>query len=106
MNTGDFPTVGDSVLSYVGCAGMMKPTRGTKVGKNTMGRGNSPTGTMGYKSNHKIQEANGPKCQVVATLYKANAPEASAQMRNVRLMPSATGTGDFQKARRQFGSVY
>lgn len=106
MNTGDFPTVGDSVLSYVGCAGAAKAQRGKKVPSGIMGRGKSPTGTMGYKSNHKIQEANGPKCQIVARLYEANAACASETRRNVRLLPSAAGTGDFFKARKLAGTAY
>jgi hypothetical protein len=106
MNTGDFPTVGDSVLSYVGCGGTAKPSKGKMVASGIMGRGKSPTGSMGYKSSNKIQEANGPKCQVVAKLYEANAACASETRRNVRLMPSAAGTGDFFKERRQFGTVY
>lgn len=105
MNTGDFPVVGDSVLSYVARGGCAKPQRGKVTAKGTEGRGSSPTGTMAVRSSHKIQEAQGPRCCVKATLYKSNAAEASAVQRNVRIMPSAAGVGDFWK-KRQYGSVY
>jgi hypothetical protein len=106
MNTGDSPTVGDSVLAYVSRSGSAKAQRGKMMDTRPMGRGSSPTGTTSHRSSHKIQEANGPKCCIQTTLYKANAAEASMQQRNVRLMPSATGTGDFWKERSQFGKVY
>jgi len=100
----EFPAVGDAVLKYVGGGRTSKP-RGKMAAKNTMGRGSSPTGTTGKRPGYKIQEANGPRCYVSATLYRPNAAEASAQQRNVRIVPSATGYGDFWK-KRQFGSVY
>ena len=105
MNTGDFPTVGDSVLSYVARGGCGKPNKGKLVAKGTEGRGKSPTGTMASRSSTKIHEAQGPRCTVKATLYKSNAAEASQTQRNVRIMPSAAGVGDFWK-KRQYGSVY
>lgn len=104
--TTSFPTVGDSVLSYVASGGSGKPSSHTKVvAKQTMGRGKSPIGSAAIRGSSKIQEAQGPRCHVVAKLYKANAAEASAVQRNVRIMPSAAGVGDFWK-KRQFGAVY
>jgi|SRR6185437_5168685 len=105
MNTGDFPTVGDSVLSYVARNGSGKPNKGKLVAKGTEGRGKSPTGTMAIRGSSKIQEAQGPRCCVKAKLYSANAAQASETQRNVRIVPSAAGVGDFWK-KRQYGSVY
>lgn len=106
MNTGSFPVVGDSVLSYVGSGGAAKKSKyTTAVPKSTMGRGSSPTGTTGSRSNTKIQEAQGPKCHIVSKLYESNAAESSATQRNVRVMPSAAGVSDFWK-KRQFGQRY
>lgn len=106
--TTSFPTVGDSVLSYVGSACAAKPSNKhvQVVPKGTMGRGKSPTGTMASRSSTKISEADGPRCCVKATLYQANAAEASATTRNVKIMPSATGESDFWKARSKTGQRY
>lgn len=100
-----FPTVGDSVLSYVGHGACTKPSKGTAVAKQTMGRGSSPTGTKADRSN-KMRESTGPKCHIVAKLYESNAATANDQMRNVRLLPSAAGSGDFWKARSRTGQRY
>lgn len=105
INTGSFPTVGDSVLSYVGKGSCSKPQRGRLEAKNEMGRGSSPTGVKKNRSNVKIQEHQGPRCHVVAKLYQSNAAEASAVTRNVHVISSATGVSDFWK-KRQFGTVY
>jgi hypothetical protein len=107
MNSGSFPTVGDSVLSYVGSGACAKKSKYTKlVAKETMGKGKSPTGKAAIRGSSKINEANGPKCQVVAKLYKANAADAGMQTRNIRIMPSCCGVSDFAKARTEAGSVY
>ena len=106
MDTGSFPTVGDSVLAYVGKGAASRPKRGRLEAKQTMGRGSSPTGTVGKRSNYKIKEANGPKCHVVSKLYAANAADAGLQTRNVKIVHSAAGVTDFQKARSAAGSVY
>lgn len=105
--TTSFPTVGDSVLNYVGKGAATRPNSKyvISVSKETEGRGKSPTGTMASKSN-KLREKTGPKCTVVAKLYQANAASAGDQMRNVRLMPSATGISDFWKARSKTGQRY
>ena len=106
MSKSDFPTVGNSVLSYVGCGGAAKRSKYTiPVSKGTMGRGSSPTGKAAIRGSNKIEEASGPRCTVVAKLYEKNAAEASNSQRNVRLMPSAAGVGDFWK-KRQYGSRY
>lgn len=105
--TTSFPTVGDSVLSYVGSGGAAKRSGYTiEMPVKTMGRGSSPTGTTGNKSGKMIHEANGPKCTITGTLYSANAAEASATQRNVKIMPSATGSGDFWRARVKAGQQY
>jgi hypothetical protein len=101
-----FGTVGDSPLSYVGSGAAHPNSKYTKsVPKGTMGRGSSPTGTMASRSNIKLNEADGPKCSIQATLYHANAPEASAQMRNTKLVPSKAGIGDFWNEKMRSGQV-
>lgn len=67
--------------------------------KNTQGRGKSPTGRSAIRGSTMIHEANGPACTVKATLYKANAAEASATQRNVRTLPAVMGDRAFQPAR-------
>lgn len=107
MNTGSFPVVGDAVLSYVSRGGSARPnTKYEKVvAKQTEGRGSSPTGKSAIRGSTMIHEANGPKCHIVSKLYSANAAEASATTRNVRVVPSAVGVGDFWK-KRSYGTVY
>jgi hypothetical protein len=100
----DFGTVGHSPLSYVGSGAAHPNSKYTKsVPKGTMGRGSSPTGTMASRSSVKLNEADGPKCTVVATLYKANAAEASASQRNTYLVKSAAGVKDFFTERARQG---
>jgi hypothetical protein len=102
----DFNTVGDKPLSFVGSGQPSKPSPYTKsLPKNTMGRGASPTGTMAIRSNVKLPESGGPKCTVVATLYRPNAAEASAQLRNTHNIPSKAGVGDFWQERARQGQV-
>lgn len=92
----DFGTVGDSPLSYVGSGAAHPNSKYTKsLKRNTMGTGASPTGKMASRSNIKLNEADGPKCSIQATLYKPNAAEASKQLRNTRLVKSAAGIKDF-----------
>jgi hypothetical protein len=65
------------------------------VGRKTEGRGASPTGTKANRGRTMINEAHGPTFRPVATLYKANAAEASATQRNTRIMKPAMGDRDF-----------
>jgi hypothetical protein len=102
------PTVGDNVLGYVGSGRPSRPSSShtTAVAKATMGRGSSPTGKKTNRGNTQISEANGPKCKIVSKLYEANAADAGLQTRNIRILPSAAGVTDFQKARVATGQVY
>jgi len=102
----DFGTVGDSPLSYVGDGKASSSSKYTKsMPKGTMGRGSSPTGRAGNKGSSLIKEANGPKCSVQTTLYKANASDANMTQRNVYTVPSAAGVGGFWKERSRQGQV-
>lgn len=95
-----FPTVGDSVLSHVmGSPAARNSRYTTAVPVKTQGRGSSPTGRTGKKSNKMIHEANGPRCCVKVKLYSQNAAAASDSQRNVRIMPSVISRGDFWSAR-------
>ncbi len=101
-----FQPVGDNVLAYVGDGCAHPDPRYTKsMARGTMGRGSSPTGTAAHRSGTKINEATGPRCCVKATLYKANAAEASTTQRNVKIMPSAAGIGDFWKSKRTYNQA-
>ena len=103
----DFGTVGHSPLSYVGSGAAHPNSKYTKsVAKGTMGRGSSPTGTMASRSSVKLSESNGPKCTIVASLYKPNAAEASATQRNTYTVPSKAGVGDFWQERARQGQSY
>lgn len=100
------PTVGDSVLSYVGTGQCARPSKYTKAEpRGTQGRGVSPTGV---KTNRRdvMKDYDGPACHVKTTLYKANAAQASATERNVKLMPSRAGVSDFWRARAITGQAY
>lgn len=73
------------------------------VGRKTEGRGSDPgIGTKKNRGRTMISEAHGPTFRPVATLYKANAAEASATQRNTRIMPAAMGERAF-RARRAGG---
>jgi hypothetical protein len=108
----DFPMMGESVLSHVMCSGSAKPgPYTTSVARKTMGTGKSPTGSTGGSKNHtEIHEANGPACHVQHSLYRANAAEASATQRNVRIVPSVVprqdrkGSAGTFWAKRQYAS--
>jgi hypothetical protein len=103
----DFDTVGDNVFSFVGSGAAHPNSKYTKsVAKGTMGRGSSPTGTMASRSNVKLSEGDGPKCTIVASLYKPNAAEASATQRNTYLVPSKAGVGDFWSEKARQGQSY
>lgn len=102
----DFNTVGDNPLSFVGTGKPPANSPYTKsVPRNSMGTGASPTGRKVNRANAKMPESGGPKYTIVATLYKPNAAEASATQRNVRIMPSKAGVGDFWKERSRQGQV-
>lgn len=95
--TTTFEKVGDNIAAHVlnVSGGRSNPYTMT-VKKNTQGRGASPTGKSSIRGSSMIHEANGPKCHIVATLYKANAAEAGLQTRNVRILRAVMGDQAFQ----------
>jgi hypothetical protein len=97
--TGSTTTTFEKMGDNIG-ASVMNMSRGSRytmsVAKKTEGRGSSPTGTTGKRSSTVIHEANGPKCHIDQTLYKANAADAGAQGRNVKIMKAAVGDTDFR----------
>lgn len=98
-----FPTVGDNVIAHVMGSSSARSSRyTTTVAKKTQGRGASPTGTTGHRGNTKINNANGPKCHIQTTLYKANAAESSATTRNVKIMSNTIDRSGFW-SKRQYG---
>ena len=108
-NSSDFPVMGESLLSHIlNVSGQRSPY--TKVvGKQTMGRGASPTGRSAIRPHTMIHEANGPKCSIQATLYKANSAEASKVLRNTTMVapvierPDHVGSAKtFWTERRQY----
>lgn len=94
--TTSFEKMGDNIASNVlNMSGKSSPYTMTRP-KNTQGRGASPTGKSAIRGSTMIHEANGPACTIKATLYKANAAEASATQRNVRLLPAVMGEQAFK----------
>ena len=86
--TTSFPTMGEEIPhSIMNLSGNRSPYT-TTVSKKTMGRGSSPTGKYTYRGQSLINEAHGPRCHIVATLYAPNAAEASATQRNTRILPN------------------
>jgi hypothetical protein len=98
--TTSFPKMGDEEITknVINASGDRSPYT-VSVGRKTMGRGASPTGTKVNRGKTMIHEANGPTFRPVTTLYKQNAAEASATQRNTRVVPSALGSRDFWAAR-------
>lgn len=98
--TTEFPKMGNypagSVVNTSGAPSAHTITRPKQGG---------PTGMIEpatAKSRANILERMGCSYAPQATLYKQNAAEASATLRNVRLLPSAVGNRDFY-LRRQYG---
>jgi hypothetical protein len=89
-----FPTMGESLIqNVINVSGNRSPYTQT-VGKKTMGRGSSPTGKAAVRGRTMINEANGPQFHISSTLYKANAAEASATLRNTKVVPSSVTRPD------------
>ena len=104
---GDFPTVGPTPLNFVGSGKPQKASKYTmSTPKGTLGRGSSPTGSSGIRGSSLIHNADGPKCHIVATLYKPNASEASMTQKRTYTVPSKAGTGDFYMERARQGQSY
>lgn len=103
QSTGSFPTVGTSVATSVqNLSGA--PSKNTKPVKKT---GNAKGGFLeAATAKHRpgILERNGASLHPTATLYQANAAAAHDVQRNVRIVPSRTGYGDFW-AGRSYGSM-
>lgn len=92
-----FPTMGDSLIdNLINVSGNRSPYTST-VAKKTQGRGASPTGKAAVRGKSMIHEAHGPRFHISATLYKANAAEASSTQRNTVMLPPSVhredGTG-------------
>jgi hypothetical protein len=102
-----YNTVGHSPLSYVGDGKPPAHSPYTKsMPRNSMGTGSSPTGKKVNRANVHMSERGGPKCTITATLYKPNAAESSAQLRNTRTLPSAAGVKDFFVERARQGQSF
>jgi hypothetical protein len=97
-------TVGDNVTGYVG-NGTRKAGSTASSQKSEVGKGAAAVATAVPRGSHKMSESSSARFCVTSTLYKANAAEASATTRNVRLMPSCTGVTDFRKSRSMTGQV-
>jgi hypothetical protein len=98
----EFPKMGDSIAKSV-CNLSTGSRYTTLVKKGGSSGGSAPRKTANHRSSVMIHEANGPKFTPVATLYKANAPDAGKQMRNVKMMKSTISRGDFWAARSATG---
>lgn len=103
----DFQTVGHSPMSYVGSGAAHPNSKYTiSVPRGTMGRGSSPTGSTGNRGSSLIRNADGPKCHIVATLYKPNAAEANMTQKRTYNVPSKAGEGDFYMEKSRQGQSF
>lgn len=100
--TTHFEKMGESLVQNVVNLSSERSPYTTTVPRKTQGRGASPTGVKKNKGAYQIREAHGPQFHISATLYAANAAEASTTQRNTRVMRAAVGDRDFWSA-RQFG---
>ena len=92
-STGSFPTVGESAAAH-----QVTPVlSGTLVARKGAAGGALEAATANHRAN--IEEHLGAQLAPTATLYAANAAEASATYRNVKIVPSAVGNRDFYDKR-------
>lgn len=92
--TTSFEKMGDSIVSHVLNLSGQRSSYTMSVPKKSGGKSVQTSGKAN-RSATMIHEANGPKCHVVATLYKANAVQANDVTRGIRLLKPAKGDRDF-----------
>jgi hypothetical protein len=92
-----FEKMGKNIGASVKAA---KPERGRSVKRGNASGGFLEAATANHHAN--IQESLGAKLHPTAILYKQNAAEAGATQRNVTIVPSKAGLGDFY-LKRQYG---
>ena len=100
--TTTFEKMGDSIIDQVVGNVMARQSPNTVSVARKGPTGGQEPATANHKSN--VLERGGASLHPTATLYKQNAAEASATMRNTRLVPSALGNRDFY-AKRQYGQA-
>lgn len=99
---GDFATMGPANANAVNASGAPSPYT-----KPVAKKGGSGGMIAAATANHRaaILERNGASLRISATLYKANAAEASLVQRRVRIVPSSLGNRDFWDARQSAESA-
>lgn len=96
----DFPTMGVEA-SQASAAADYSPNLKFRPRGGSSG-GTAEAATAGHRTGH--QERLGAKYAPQMSMVTANAPEASLEQRNVRLLPSSIGNRDFW-AKRELGQV-
>jgi len=103
--TTTFETVGEDVGKHIlNCSGQRNNPYTITTARKGGGKSVQASGTKANRGRTQIAEANGPACTIKATLYHANAAEASATLRNTRIMKPAVGDRDF-RSRSIYGMV-
>lgn len=98
--TTNFAKMGTAAAAVKNVSGA--PSKNTKpIKKSAHSKGGSAEPATA-NARQGVLERNGFKGAPQTTLYAPNAAEASATLRNVRVMPSAIGNRDFY-FRRQYG---
>jgi hypothetical protein len=95
-----FETMGQYPLEghVVNMSGQRSPY--TKTAPKQGPTSDAPDSVGGNRS-QVAKDYNGPKFAPQTTICYPNAPEASATLRNVKIMPSKTGVSDFWANRAQ-----
>lgn len=100
VGTGSFPTMGTSAAELSRVA---KPERGRSRPRGEGGKGGSDA-AMGTKANRRASfGAMGATLHPTATLYEANAAEATQGQRHVLMMPSRGSWTDQFRSKARYG---
>lgn len=97
-----FEKMGDDIVNSVVGSVMARQSPNTISVPRKGPTGSQEPATANHRS--QVLERHGASLHPTATLYKQNAAEASATMRNTRMVPSAIGNRDFY-AKRQYGQA-
>jgi hypothetical protein len=92
ISTGNRATMGTSISKSVKAAPVQRGKSAVKKGYSKGGMLEAATASP----RRQIQESMGAQLHPTATLYTANAAEASQVMRNVKIVPATTGYRDFR----------
>ena len=100
-----FPAMGDDGIprSVVNMSGQRAPYT-QEVPKQGGQSGDLASGD-GIRTSTEIQHAQGPTLAPITRIYADNAAEATASMRNVRVVPGRGGVDDFYLKRAESNTI-